>query len=113
MNQDIPKFYPPDLNKMKHDTHLHSGQASLKALTEIVDELTKTAPEDHDIALITDNGLQVFDVRYFEPHTFVLCAHDQERHAVYEVLHYSQLRVRIIHAPKKLPERRVIGFRME
>lgn len=112
MNPDIPQFNQPELHKMRHDSHLHSGQASLKALTKVVDEQTQAAPEDHDIALIADNGLKVFDVRYFEPHTFVLCAHDEEGDAVYEVLHYSQLRVRIIHTPKKLPKRRVIGFRM-
>lgn len=93
-------------------SHWSSGEASLCALKQIVQELTSTAPEDHDV-FIEAYDLIIFNVRYFEPHTFVLCGLDNQRNEAFEVIHYSQLKVRITHSPKKEEKRRIIGFRTE
>lgn len=93
-------------------SHWSSGEASLRALKQIVQELTRTAPEDHDI-FIEAYDLIIFNIRYFEPHTFVLSGLDYQGNEASEVIHYSQLRVRVTHFPKKGPDRKVIGFRME
>lgn len=96
-------------SQIKPVSYYATGHASIRALEQIIQELTRSAPEDHDIVIETDN-LIVYSIRYFEPHTFVLCGQNNQGDIAFEVLHYSQLKVRITHFPKKGPERRVVGF---
>lgn len=86
-----------------------SGDATFAALKQSVDELSGSAPEDHDI-LIHAFGVSVIDVRYVEPHTFVFRGFNGEGHTTFATCHYSQLVAHIIYIPKRGPARVVTGF---
>jgi hypothetical protein len=90
---------------------LMSADATFVALQHSVQQLTKSAPKDHDI-LIQAFGIAVTNVRYVQPHTFVFEGHNSEGHATFAVCHYSQLVAHVVYVPPRQPERsRVItGF---
>lgn len=98
---------------IKPISHWASGEASFKALTQIKQELATSATENNCRILITDLGTIVSHIRYFDPHTFLISGHDYQGNAVDEVLHYSQLRIRVIQKPEEVPASRPIGFRLD
>ena len=90
---------------------LLSGDATWLALKKSVEELSRTAPQDHDVVLRADN-LTVVEARYLEPHTFLFGGFDDDGSRSWMVIHFSQVVFRVIHRPKRIPDKpRVItGF---
>lgn len=101
-----PKFEFPEITPI---SHWLSGDAAFSALKEAVDELTHTAPEDHDV-LIQAFNISVVKVRYIEPHTFILSGFNYEGHDTSVVVHFSQLVAHIVYLPKRKEVRVVTGF---
>src|SRR2546422_760528 len=90
---------------------LLSGDATLSALERAVNDLVGSAPTDHDV-LILAGDLAVHKVAFLEPHTFLFEGIDQNgRHAAV-VIHYTQVNVRVVYRPKRLPDapRVITGF---
>lgn len=98
------------LEGIKPISHYASGEASFTALKQAVNELIRLAPEDHDI-LIQAFNILVTEIRYVEPHTFILRGFNQEGHDTFVVCHYSQLLAHVVYLPKRQEKRTIIGFR--
>jgi hypothetical protein len=88
---------------------LMSAEATFSALIQAVNELSRTAPKDHDV-LIHAFGISVTQVRYVEPHTFIFEGFNGEGHATFSVCHYSQLVAHVVYIPKRGPNRVITGF---
>jgi hypothetical protein len=58
---------------------LMNGDASFSALIQAVEQLSKSAPADHDV-LISAFNISVVKVRYVQPHTFIFEGFDDESH---------------------------------
>lgn len=111
INYNLPEpLHLPDLSHVKTGSYWLSGEASYKALAQIKNKLADSAPEDKCRILITDSATIVRDIRYFEPHTFVISGHDQQGNTVNEILHYSQLRLRVIELREEITPKRPMGF---
>jgi hypothetical protein len=89
--------------------HLLSADASFKALQQAVEELTQSAPEDHDV-LIQAFDLKIDEVRYVEPHTFLFSGLDDAGHRTFVTCHFTQLVARVVYLPKRAENRVVTGF---
>ena len=88
---------------------LESGEATLRALKSAIEDIASSAPEDHDTVILHDN-LTVLKVRYIEPHTFLFEGLDQDGQHARIVLHFTQVKVHIVHLKKRGPERIITGF---
>jgi hypothetical protein len=95
--------------EIKGISHWFSGEAAFIGLKEAVDELSRTAPEDHDV-LIEAFNLAVREIRYIEPHTFLFSGINSDGHNSFVVCHYSQLLAHVIYRPKTEKERIITGF---
>jgi hypothetical protein len=88
---------------------LMSGDATFIALKDAVDDLTRSAPEDHDI-VIQAFDILVTEVRFLEPHTLLLRGFNQKGDRTFVVAHYTQMVARVVYLPKRGPERVITGF---
>ena len=88
---------------------LMSGDATFAALKQSVEQLSRSAPKDHDV-LIHAFGISITNVRYVEPHAFVFEGFNSEGHASFATCHYSQLVAHVIYIPKRGPDRVITGF---
>lgn len=86
-----------------------NGEAAFNALKKAVNELQIKAPEDHDV-LIEAFGIEVINIQYLEPHTFLFTGLDQEGNNTSVVCHFSQLVAHVVFLPQKGPERIITGF---
>lgn len=113
--KDIQAFIPshPVIAASKEQvrtmTWLMSGDAAYAALQVSVDGLLRSAPADHDV-LIQAFGLEVLNVKYIAPHTFVFEGLDGEGHAAFAACHFSQLVAHVVFIPKRGADRVVTGF---
>jgi len=89
---------------------LLSADATFAALRDSVEELSRSAPADHDV-LIQAFGLTVFEVRYIEPHTLVFSGVDESGNPSFVTCHFSQLVARVSYLPKRGRDRIITGFR--
>jgi hypothetical protein len=106
----IRSMIPPTPKvEIKGISHWFSGEAAFIGLKEAVDELSRTAPEDHDV-LIEAFNLSVREIRYIEPHTFLFSGINNDGHNSFVVCHYSQLLAHVIYRPKIEKERIITGF---
>ncbi len=94
-------------------SHWQSGEASFKALTKIINDTTQTTLEDHGIIVKTQNGLQVFAITYFHPHTFMLSGKDDHGNEACDLLHYSQIHLRITKIRKEVGTDKRYGFTLD
>ena len=90
-------------------SHWLSGAAAFNALRQAVDELARTAPQDHDV-LIEAFGIAVHDVKYMTPHTLLFRGLDDQGHETAVVCHFSQLVARVVYLPKRGQSRVITGF---
>lgn len=90
-------------------THLLDGAATFKALILAVKELSRLAPDDHDV-LVVVGEVRVGKVRYLEPHTLAFEGRDQNGQRAWVVQHFSQMSARVVHVPKRGPSRVITGF---
>jgi hypothetical protein len=88
---------------------LLSGDATFEALTQAVEELSKSAPQDHDV-LIHAFNISVVKVRYIQPHTFIFEGFNDEGHTTFATCHFSQLVAHVVYVPKRGRERILTGF---
>jgi hypothetical protein len=99
----------PAALEAKQISHYVSGAASFNALKVAVQEMVSLAPEDHDVLIKAFNVI-VTQIRYIEPHTFILSGFLPDGHHTSVVCHYSQIVAHVIYLPKKEKKRMVIGF---
>lgn len=92
--------------------NLMSGDATFIALKDAVDEITRSAPKDHDVVIQAFNIL-VAEVRLLQPHTLLLSGFNQEGHRTAVVAHYSQMVAHVVYFPQRGPERVITGFHVE
>lgn len=90
---------------------LLSGDATWLALKKSVEELSRIAPQDHDVVLRVGD-LTVLEARYIEPHTFVFGGFTDDGNRSWIVMHFSQAIFKVIHRARRDPAKpRVItGF---
>lgn len=88
-----------------------SGAATWVALKCAVDDLSKIAPEDHDVMIQVGN-ISVVNARFIEPHSFLLEGLNQSGHRTWLVIHFTQLHASIVYLPKRVAEapRIITGF---
>ena len=91
---------------------LLSGDAAFTALQRAINDLSKSAPADHDVVLWAFN-LTVTNVRYVEPHTLIFEGFDSENHTAFAACHFSQLVAHVIYVPRRGPERIITGFSVD
>jgi len=89
--------------------HLLSADATFSALHDAVEELSRSAPADHDV-LIHAFGITVTDVRYIVPHTFVFRGFDESGNHTFVTCHFTQLVARVSYLPKRGQSRIITGF---
>src|SRR5437016_10676464 len=80
---------------------LLSGDATWLALKRAVEELSRIAPQDHDVVLRVGD-LTVLEARYIEPHTFLFGGMADDGSHSWIVMHFSQVVFRVIHRAKRL-----------
>ena len=97
------------LPKITPISHWMSGEASFIALRKAVNELARTAPDDHDV-VVEAFGLSVGEIRYAEPHTLLFSGIDSQGNKSFVVCHFSQLLARVVYLPKRGPQRVITGF---
>jgi hypothetical protein len=88
---------------------LLSADAAFEALRQAVDELSRSAPSDHDV-LIEAFGISVINVRYLEPHTFLFNGRDVQGHETFVACHFTQLVAHVTYRPKRGDRRIITGF---
>jgi hypothetical protein len=88
---------------------LLSADATFAALRQAVDELSRSAPKDHDV-LIQAFGIAVVEVRYIEPHTFLFSGFNDEGHDTFVACHFTQLVAHVSYLPKRGKSRIITGF---
>ena len=93
----------------ERNRRLLSGDATLLALQSAVDYLVGSAPKEHDVVIVY-HDLIVEKVRFIEPHAFLFEGVTQDGHHAGEVLHFTQMTVRVVHIPKRGPSRVITGF---
>jgi hypothetical protein len=77
-----------------------SGERTWQALIQSVEELTRVAPQDHDVFLVTDD-IRVVKADFLRPHSFRFEGIDQHGHRTGIVVHFSQLKARVVYLPKR------------
>jgi len=95
----------------ERNRRLLSGDATWLALKKAVEELSLIAPKDHDVVLRV-NDLTVLEARYIEPHTFLFGGVSDDAFRSWMVIHFSQVVFRVIHRPRRDPQkpRIITGF---
>lgn len=88
---------------------LLSGEATWFGLIQSIDELKCVAPEDHDVVIQVDDVV-VLKAYFLAPHSFRFEGIDQRGHRTGVVIHFSQLRARVVYYPKRGPTRVITGF---
>ena len=83
------------LSTVRFPLRLLSGRATFEALKKAVDEISRVAPQDHDV-LIEVFDIPVSEVGFTEPHTLLLGGVDKDGHRTIIVAHYSQLVAKVI-----------------
>jgi hypothetical protein len=91
---------------------LLSADATYAALRHAVDQLSRSAPNDHDV-LIQAFGISTIEVRYIEPHTFLFSGYDRDGRETFVACHFSQLIAHVSYIPKRSKERVITGFAHE
>lgn len=105
----VPELKIPEMPQITPISHYITGEASFTALKKAVEEIVSLAPEDHDV-LIQAFNITVTEIRYVEPHTFILSGFNYDGHNTSVVCHYSQMLAHVVYLPKREEKRRVIGF---
>lgn len=86
------------------------GRAAFDALVSAVEELSRTAPDNHDV-LVLVGDLAVRKVRFDKPHTMTFEGFDSAGQRAWAIQHYTQLNARVIYRPHESGRSRVItGF---
>jgi hypothetical protein len=93
----------------ERNRRLLSGDATLVALKSAVDYLVSSVPEGHDVVILY-HDLIVEKVRFIEPHAFLFEGVTQDGHRAGEVVHFTQMAVRVVHIPQRGPSRVITGF---
>lgn len=88
---------------------LLSAESTFSALKQAVQDLSRSAPQDHDVIIHAFN-ISVTQVRYVEPHTFIFEGFNSENHPTFVACHFSQLVAHIVYVPKRGPVRVLTGF---
>ena len=92
--------------------HLLSADATFEALKSAVEELSKSAPADHDV-VIQAFDLTVSEVRYIKPHSLRFHGINDSGHQSFVIAHFSQLVAHVVYLPKRGPSRVITGFAKE
>ena len=113
LNFQIPQVRPAAIVAAERQTAamrgLMSAEATFSALISAVNQLSRSAPKDHDV-LIHAFGISITQVRYVQPHTFIFEGFNSEGHTTTAVCHYSQLVAHVVYIPKRGPSRVITGF---
>ena len=89
---------------------LLDGQSTFVAIHDSVQDLSNSAPEDHD-TLIAAFGLIIDQVRFQHPHTIILSGTDDSGNRSSVVAHFSQIVIRVIYLPRVSEDApREVGF---
>ena len=88
---------------------LLSGRATFEALIQATQELSRLAPDDHDIFVLVGD-IEVVQVRFIEPHTFSFEGFKEDGQRAWIVEHFSQLSARVVYRPKRGTSRVITGF---
>ena len=98
------------LASSQHLQSLLDGERTFAAIHESVQNLSDSAPEDHD-TLIAAFGLIIDQVRFQHPHTIVLSGLDDSGNRSSVVAHFSQIVIRVVYLPRQANEApREVGF---
>jgi len=91
---------------------LLSGDATFMALNQAVTELSRSAPEDHDVL---DSGIRHRGHASPLRRTayIVFGGFDADGHQTFVVCHFSQLVSRVVYLPKRGDQRVITGFARE
>jgi hypothetical protein len=79
---------------------LLSGEPTWLALIHSVEDLTRVAPQDHDVFLVTDD-IFVLKAEFLRPHSFRFEGLNQDGHRTWVIVHFSQLKARVVYLPKR------------
>lgn len=77
-----------------------SGERTWQALIKSVEELRRVAPQDHDVLIVTDD-IRVIKADFLRPHSFRFEGFDQNGHRTGVVVHFSQLKARVVYLPRR------------
>ena len=98
---------------IRHELHMRSlsGERTWTALIQAVNDLKSLAPEDHDV-LLTMDDIRITHAEFLPPHSFFFEGIDPHGHETGMVVHFSQVKVRVVYLPKRNPTapRIVTGF---
>jgi len=90
----------------------HSGVFTWLALKRAIHDLSKVAPEDHDVVILAQDVI-VHHAEFLAPHSFLFQGINQSGHRTSVVIHFSKLDARIAYVPKRGPSRVITGFAPE
>jgi len=109
LSQQVPESN--EWHRVSSEIHrrLLSGDATWLALECAVNDLVRSAPQDHDV-LIQVGNVSVTKARFIKPHTFLFEGVDQDGHRTGLVMHFSQVRAHVIYLPKRGADRVITGF---
>lgn len=88
---------------------LLSGYATWDAMKSAVEQLRRTAPEDHDV-VIKISDVTVHEAFFIEPHAFLFKGVNNDGENTWIGLHFSQLVFGVIHRKRRGTESVVTGF---
>src|SRR5947207_3335409 len=92
---------PPLANQIADGLgQIFNGVATYRALLSAIQEFSSASPNDCDVFIQVDNVL-VTKVTFFEPHTFTFEGIDKDGHRTRIIIHFSQLRARVVYRPKR------------
>jgi hypothetical protein len=98
-----------EIIRLELQSRFLSGERTWLALKRSVEELARSAPADHDILLMADN-IRVLNANFIPPHSFLFQGVDENGYDTGVVVHFSQLKARVVYLPKRGPERVITGF---
>jgi hypothetical protein len=79
---------------------LLSGDPTWLALVQSVEDLTRVAPQDHDVFLVAED-IFVLKAEFLRPHSFRFEGLNQDGHRTWVIVHFSQLKARVVYLPKR------------
>lgn len=98
-----------EIIRLELQSRFLSGERTWLALKRSVEELTRSAPSDHDILIIAED-IRVLKANFVPPHSFLFEGIDQNGHSAGVVVHFSQVKARVVYLPKLGPKRVITGF---
>ena len=92
---------PPLANQIADGLgQVFNGLATYRALLCAIQDFSSASPDDCDVLIQVDDVL-ITKVTFFEPHTFTFDGIDKDGHRARIIIHFSQLKARVVYRPKR------------